>query len=86
MLLNNIYILKTAEISFSCLMNTAAVRTEHYVLSSVNKMIHSCKHAVAIITPVPVELSKQSREETIIHEVNKRIKVWSETNITKTRV
>lgn len=60
MLLNNMYILKTIEISFSCLMNTAAVCTEHYVLSSVNNMINSCKHAVAIITQVPVELSKQS--------------------------
>jgi len=57
MLLNNMYILKTVEISFSCLMNTAAVCTEHYVLSSVNNMIHSYKHAVAIITQVPVELS-----------------------------
>jgi len=54
------HILKTIGISFSCLMNTAAVCTEHYVLSSINNMIHSCKHAVAILTPVPVELSKQS--------------------------
>lgn len=52
--------LKTVEISFSCLMNTAAVCTEHYVLSSVNNMIHNCKHAVAILTPVLAELSKQS--------------------------
>jgi len=59
MLQNNMYILKTVEISFSCLMNTAAVCKKHYVLSSVNNMIHNCKHAVAIITPVPVELSKQ---------------------------
>jgi len=58
MLLNNMYIMKTVEISFSCLMNTAAACTEHYVLSSVNNMIHTRKHAVAIITPVPVQLTK----------------------------
>lgn len=54
MLLNNMYILKTVEISFSCLTNTAAVCTQHFVLSSVNNMIHNCKHAVAILTLVPV--------------------------------
>lgn len=54
------YILKIVELSISCLMNTVAECTDHYVLSSVNNMIHSCKHAVAITTPVPVELSKQS--------------------------
>jgi hypothetical protein len=48
-------------------------------------MIHSCKHAVAIITPVPVELSKKVVEETTLQEVNERKKAWSETNISKTR-
>lgn len=79
------YILKTVE-TIQLPNEHFAVRTEHHFLSSVNNMIHTCKHAVAIITPLPVELSKQSREETIIYEVNKRIKAWSETNITKTRV